>query len=240
MNEAAVGNASPLCRRPQRGTSSENFVVPPVNAFQQRDLFHTASMPRRLSSHPPSVYPGGVRSFPSVALLLPLTLAACGRDEVKAPADYALSGTISGDWGASPRLRLALIGGGVPIAATNRSDIAQHAVSTGVNTWQYGFDLPGVPNVVGVYQVVAYDDANNDATFNLGEPVARNRLWLVFSPKSGTYGPFNVPQDWPGGGTELLPEMTVSQGWNVYDRSQALGKGNPRAASKITGYDISR
>lgn len=180
-----------------------------------------------------------MRTRLTAALLLPLTLAACGQQTVKAPADYALSGTIGGDWGASPRLRLALVGTGVPVAVTSDSGVAQNVVGTGTNTWQYGFDLPGLPGVAGVYQVVAFDDANNDARLTLGETVARNRLWLIFSPAGGTFGPLDLPASWPGGG-ELLPQMTVSRGWNVYDRSAALGDGNPRAASKITDYDISR
>ena len=180
-----------------------------------------------------------MRSLLPAALLLSLTLAACGQQEVKAPADYALSGTIGGDWGTAPRLRLALVGTGVPVAVTNNSGIAQNVVSAGATSWQYGFDLPGIPGLAGVYQVVAFDDANNDAKFTLGETVARNRLWLVFSPAGGTFGPLDLPESWPGGG-ELLPEMTVSRGWNLYDRSQALGDGNPRAVTKITGYDISR
>ncbi|CAM3506475.1 hypothetical protein [Deinococcus frigens] len=173
-------------------------------------------------------------------LLFPLTLAACGQQGVKAPADYPLSGSLGGDWGSSPKLRLALVGTGVPVAVTNDSAVAQNVVSTGVNTWQYGFDLPNIPGVAGVYQVVAYDDANNDARLSLGETVARNRLWLVFSPAGGTFGPFELPDNWPGGGAELLPEMKVTRGWNLYDRSQTLGDGNPRPVTKITGYDISR
>ena len=181
-----------------------------------------------------------MRPVLSAALLLPLALAACGRAEVKAPAEYPLSGQIAGDWGAAPKLRLALVGTGVPVAVTNDSAIGQNVVAAGANTWQYGFDLPGLPNVAGVYQVVVFDDANNDARLNLGEPVARNRLWLVFSPLGGTFGPVNVPDSWPGGGAEVLPEMTVSRGWNLYDRGRALGEANPRAVTRITGYDLSR
>lgn len=181
-----------------------------------------------------------MRSLLPAALLLPLILAACGQAEVKAPADYALSGTLAGDWGASPRLRLALVGTGVPVAVTNNSGIAQNVVGAGANTWQYGFDLPNIPGVAGVYQVVAFDDANNDARLTLGETVARNRLWLVFSPSDGTFGPLELPDTWPGGGAEVLPEMTVSRGWNLFDRSQPAGGANPRPVTKVTGYDISR
>lgn len=191
-------------------------------------------------SHLPAAYSVHMRSLLLAALLLPLTLAACGQQGVKVPADYALSGSLGGDWGTSPKLRLALVGSGVPVAVTNDSTIAQNVVSTAANSWQYGFDLPNIPGVAGVYQVVAYDDANNDARLSLGETVARNRQWLVFSPAGGTFGPFELPDNWPGGGTELLPQMTVSRGWNLYDRSQALGDANPRAVGKITGYDISR
>ncbi|MDV6374094.1 hypothetical protein [Deinococcus arenicola] len=178
-------------------------------------------------------------SLPAL-VLLPLALAACGKQQVKPPADYALSGQIAGNWGASPQLRLALVGTGVPIAVTNNSAVAQNVVSSGANAWNFGFDLPGIPSIAGVYQVVAFDDANNDAKFNLGETVARNRLWLIFSPAGGTFGPLKLPDTWPGGSAELLPAMTVSRGWNVYDQSQALGGGNPRAFTTLADYNISR
>jgi len=34
--------------------------------------------------------------------------------------------------------------------------------------------------------------------------------------------------------------MTVAQGWNLYDRAQPLGAGNPRPGHPVTGYDLSR
>ncbi|WP_309572921.1 hypothetical protein [Deinococcus sp.] len=175
------------------------------------------------------------------AVLPALILAACGQPAVKAPADYRLSGALAGDWGASPHLRLALVGTGVPVAVSTNSAIAQNVVEKGDGTWAFGFDLPSppLPNVAGVYQVVAFDDTNNDARLSLGETFARNRQWLVYSPVSGTVPAVSIPDFLPGE-SEGLPELTVSAGWNVYDRSQALSATNPHAASKITGYDISR
>ncbi|GBF07656.1 hypothetical protein DAERI_160034 [Deinococcus aerius] len=176
------------------------------------------------------------------ALLLPLTLilAACGSRGVQAPDTYDLSGTIGGDWGQNPRLRLALVGTGLPGVVTNDSARGQNIVSTGVNTWQFGFDLPGIPAVAGVYQVVVFDDANNDATFNVGERFARNKQWLIYSALGGNIGPVNVPAFLPGGGEELLPAMHVEQGWNLYNRNFPLSDTNPSPAGKVTGYDLSR
>ncbi|MBB5376167.1 hypothetical protein HNQ07_001624 [Deinococcus metalli] len=175
------------------------------------------------------------------ALLLPgLLLAACSQPAVKAPDDYRLSGTLGGDWGSSPHLRLALVGTGFPVAVSMNSAIAQNVVADG-GTWAFGFDLPSppLPNVAGVYQVVAFDDSNNDARLSVGEPFARNRQWLVYSPVSGTMPAVTIPDFLPGE-NEGLPALTVSAGWNVYDRAQALSATNPRGVSKITGYDISR
>ncbi|WP_295814958.1 hypothetical protein [uncultured Deinococcus sp.] len=181
-----------------------------------------------------------MRLFP--ALLFPaLLLAACGQTSVKAPAEYRLSGTLGGDWGSSPRLRLALVGTGFPVAVSTNSSIAQNVVESGAGTWTYGFELPNtpLPNVAGVYQVVAFNDANNDARPNIGETVARNRQWLIYSPVSTTTQPVTIPDFLPGE-NEGLPALTVSAGWNLYDRAQGLSATNPRAVQKITGYDISR
>ncbi|MVN85929.1 hypothetical protein GO986_04040 [Deinococcus sp. HMF7620] len=172
------------------------------------------------------------------ALLLLSLLSACRPQEVRPPDAYALSGTIAGDWGAAPRLRLALVGTGVPVAVTNTSAIGQNVVSSGPNTWQFGFDLPGIPAVTGVYQVIAFDDANNNARYDVGETFARNRQWLVYSPVSGTVDTVEIPEFLGGG--ELLPAMTVTRGWNLYDRSVALGAGNPSPFTRLTSYTLSR
>ncbi|MEF2277120.1 hypothetical protein V3W47_02340 [Deinococcus sp. YIM 134068] len=172
----------------------------------------------------------------SSLLLLPLalTLAACGSRGVQAPDSYDLSGTIGGDWGTDARLRLALVGTGFPNAITNDGNQPQNVVSTGVNAWSFGFDLPNIPSVAGVYQVVVYNDANNTGGYDVSESFARNRQWLVYSTLGGTI-PAVVVND-----NEITPAMTVEQGWNLYDRSQSLSSTNPRAVSKVTGYDLSR
>lgn len=173
-------------------------------------------------------------------LLLPLVLAACGARSVQPPEHYDLSGTVSGAWGENPRLRLALVGTGLPGVVTNDSNQSQNLVPAGPNTWAFGFDLPSIPAVAGVYQVVVFHDANNDAAFNIGERFARNRQWLIYSPVNGTFAAVKVPEFLPGNGSDLLPEMHLNQGWNFYDRALPLGETNPRPAGKVTGYDLSR
>ncbi|PTA68643.1 hypothetical protein [Deinococcus arcticus] len=175
--------------------------------------------------------------LPLLALgLLPLT--ACRPQEVRPPEAYALSGTIAGDWGQSPRLRLALVGTGVPVAVTNTSTIDQNIVSTGVNSWAYGFDLPTIPSVAGVYQVIVFDDSNNNARFDAGEAFARNRQWLVFSPLDANLDAISIPEYL--GGAEVLPAMSVKRGWNLYDKTQPLGSGNPSHFEKLSTYVLSR
>ena len=174
--------------------------------------------------------------------LLPL-LAACRSHEVFPPDQYNLSGTLYGDWGAGPRLRLALVGSGLPNVFTNNSAYAQNVVpSTGsAASRSFGFDLPSFPNLVGIYQVIAFDDGNNNAKYDIGETVARNRLWLIYSPTDTTTPAVNIPAQFPwAAGEEAIPAMSVKRGWNVYDRAQRLSDSNPMAASKITGYDIYR
>lgn len=177
--------------------------------------------------------------FPAL-LLLSAVLVACRPQQVGAPDAYPLGGTVSGRWGDNPRLRLALIGTGVPGAVKNDSTIGQNLVGSGLNSWQFGFDLPapGVFNVAGVYQVVAFDDANNNAQYDLGETVARNRKWLVVSPVAARVPEVTLPELLGGG--EILPSMTVSSGWNLYDQSQPLGDVNPAPFTTLRAYDLSR
>ena len=175
-------------------------------------------------------------------LLSLLALSACGRQTVRAPADYDLSGTLGGGWSAGANLRLALVGAGLPNVVTNTANLAQTPLVPGA---AFGVDLPNVPDVVGVYQVIAFDDADNDGTFDPGETFARNRQWLIFSPRGGELPAFRVPGGLPGAGEEALPTLTAHQGWNVYDRAQPPGPGNPRPGnphpgSRVTGYDLSR
>jgi hypothetical protein len=187
-------------------------------------------------------YPVGMRPARLPIVVLPaLLLGACAQPSVKAPAEYPLSGVLGGGWGTSPHLRLALVGSGFPVAVSTNSAVGQNVVDRGDGTWAFGFDLPSppLPNVAGVYQVVAFDDANNDARLSLGEPFARNRQWLVYSPVRATLPALSIPDFLPGV-NEGLPELTVSAGWNVYDRAQPLGADNPRGVQTVTGYDISR
>ena len=173
----------------------------------------------------------------AASLLSLLALSACGQQPVGAPGDYDLSGTLGGKWDAGARLRLALVGAGVPNIVTNTANLAQTPLHPGA---AFGVNLPGIPDVLGLYQVIAFDDANNNGTFDPGETFARNRQWLIFSPRGGEIPALKVPEGLPSAGEEALPAMTVAQGWNLYDRAQPLGAGNPRPGHPVTGYDLSR
>ena len=180
-------------------------------------------------------------------LLLALPLAACGQQTVKAPQDYDLSGTVAGDWGAGdrgaePRLRLSLVGVGVPSVVTKDDNQPQNVVK-GAAGWSFGLDLPRTPDLAGVYQVIAYDDANNSGSYDVGERVARNRVWLVYSVRGGETPAVTVPAGLPWSGEEAIPALTVREGWNVYDRNSPLSASNPYAGpptQKVTGYALSR
>ncbi|MDL2344358.1 hypothetical protein QOL99_09350 [Deinococcus sp. MIMF12] len=177
-----------------------------------------------------------------LSLLLPLALllAACGSRDVKPPDAYDLSGTVGGDWGTEPRLRLALVGAGFPSAVTNDGNQPQNVVrSAEQNTWRFGLDLPRSPSlatVAGVYQVIVYNDANNSGDFNVGETFARNRQWLIYSEFGGDLPAVKLP----GSDEVLIDKTTVARGWNLYDRARPLGTDNPRPVTTVTGYDISR
>lgn len=175
-------------------------------------------------------------------LLLPLTLAACGQQDVKTPQDYDLSGTISGDWGTAPRLRLSVVGVGLPNLIKKDDNQPQNVVRS-ASGWTFGLDLPRTPDLAGIYQVIAYDDANNSGSYDVGETFARNRVWLIYSVRGGETPAVTVPAGLPWSGEEAVPALTVQQGWNVYDRNSPLSAGNPYAGPptlKVTGYTLSR
>ena len=178
------------------------------------------------------------RLLPGLALLASL-LAACSRTATPV-ADHDLSGTLAGasTWTAP---RFALVGTGIPNIFTNRGNLSQSTAPAAAGSLSFGVDLPTFPDVAGVYQIVAYNDNDGSGTYTIGEPFARNRQWLIFSPAGGDIPAVNLPEQLPwAGGEEALPAMTVARGWNLYDRSQPLGTANPHAAAKVTGYDISR
>lgn len=189
-----------------------------------------------------SVWPATLPGMKSrLALLLPLALVACRAADVKTPDQYDLSGTLTGDWGSAPRLRLALVGVGLPNIYTNNSTYQQSSLNPYAPGTAFGMDLPGLPNVVGVYQVIAFDDRNNNATFDLTEPYARNRQFLIYSPSEATTPAVTIPASFPwAAGEEAIPAMNVKRGWNVYDRSQPLSSSNPYPVGKISNYDLSR
>lgn len=179
-------------------------------------------------------------------LLLPLTLllAACGSREIKPPEAYDVSGTISGDWGEKPQLRLALVGFGLPDAFKNDSRYEQTVVPQTDGGWRFGLNLPPVPDVLGVYQVVVFADRDGDARLDPEElrDTARNRQWLLFSPATFVTDPVKLPAsdylpDWDG---EVLPALKVQRGWNLYNRARPTDDTNPSPAGKVTGYDLSR
>ncbi len=179
-----------------------------------------------------------------LGLSLPLLLASCTKQEIKPPADYGLTGSITGDWGTSPRLRLALVGVGLGLSnpLVNNSNIAQNTVSNGTGGWNFGFDLPGfsLSNMVGAYQVVVFDDANNDAALGINETFARNRMWLIYSPIGGTTGAITIPKNDYFGEIKVIPSMNLASGWNVYDQGQNLSIINPSSFSKFVSYNLSR
>lgn len=175
-----------------------------------------------------------MRKSALLLLCVPLALAACGPQAPKAPGAHNLTGTLSGNWGTGSDIRLALVGGGFPSVIKNDGGRPQRLESAGVNTWTFGIDLPKIPDAVGVYQVVAFEDINGSAGLDANEvsTSARNQQWLIYSLKGGEFS-----------ATSWTPAMNVAEGWNVYDQRFPLGAANPRPGpdkQNITGYDLSR
>ncbi|ADY26859.1 hypothetical protein Deipr_1726 [Deinococcus proteolyticus MRP] len=184
-----------------------------------------------MPSHLPAL-PTRLRPLLVSAAMLPL-LAAC-QSAPRLPADHDLSGTISGEWREDANLRLNLVGAGFPQTVTNTSNLAQNKLAQPQGGWQYGVDLPAAPNVVGAYQVIAFDDINNDAQYDVGEPFARNNQFLIFSLQPGEFAGYKSGE-WLN-----IPPLKVNRGWNLYDASLPVGNGNPRSMERLTDYNLHR
>ncbi|GHF93260.1 hypothetical protein GCM10017783_01490 [Deinococcus piscis] len=174
------------------------------------------------------------RPLLAAGLTLPLLLAGCqtAPKPPKAPADHDVSGVIAGEWREGARLRVGVMGVSFPEGPISRSTLPQNVVLQPDGRWSYGLDLPTTVSVAGAYQVIVFDDANNDATYNLGEQFARNSKYLIYSLQAATFPGLTEPV--------RLPEMKVQRGWNLYDSRAGVGPENPSPVTKVTGYDLER
>ncbi len=143
--------------------------------------------------------------------LLPLMLAACGIGGT--PRNYDVSGTISGTQ-PSGTLKMAVVGvnlGGVVNTATG-----QIAINS-PDGKKFSVDYPPSP-ADGLYQVIAYIDANGNGKYDLGETrTANNNKYLAYARSSGG----------------LASLVGLKAGWN-YVVGTAVTQ-----PSRITDYDLS-
>lgn len=170
----------------------------------------------------------------AAGLTVPLLLAGCQTAPTppRAPADYDVSGAITGEWREGANLRVGVMGVSFPEGPINRSTLPQDVVPQPDGSWVYGLDLPTSLSVGGAYQVIVFDDENNDATYTLGEPFARNSKYLMYSLQGARFPGLTEPVQ--------LPALNVQRGWNLYDSRAELGPENPRPVTRVTGYDLER
>lgn len=145
--------------------------------------------------------------------LLPLTLGSCGL--FGTPKTYAVSGTISGTQ-PSGNVKMAVLG--VSASGVVNANVGQIAIPTfDNNTKKFSVDYPSNP-ADGVYQVIAYIDANGDSKYNVGETRTKNNnMYLVYSKSGGT--------------VETL--LGIKAGWNLVQGTTVTQPGT------ITNYDLS-
>ena len=122
-------------------------------------------------------------------LLLPLTLASCGL--FGTPKNYDVTGTLSGTAPAGT-VKLAVVG--VGLTGVVNADVPQIAVAL-PSTQKFALDYPNVAD--GIYQVIAYVDANGDGKYNVGETRTQNNgKYLIYSTNGVLSGLTNVKAGW--------------------------------------------
>ena len=142
-------------------------------------------------------------------LLAPLALASCGL--LGTPKTYDVSGTISGTAPGSP-IKLALVG--VSSTGAVNADVAQVAVTV-FDARKFSVDYPDSP-APGIYQVIAYVDANGDGKYNATEKRTENNgKYLIYSASDAT-----------------VDSVTVKSGWNLFQGTTVTQPG------RITNYDL--
>lgn len=177
----------------------------------------------------------------TVFALLTAALVACGQQEAVDIKDHDVTGTISGDWGQDAKVRLALVGGGLPNLVVNKGNLRQNLkLDETTKKYNFGVELNSGGNAVGLYQVVAYNDIDGNGELGLNEQPARNNKFLFYSPSNKDFDGIKItlPKE-IGISIEVnLPKMTLKKGWNLFNADQAVTDTNPVALSKITNYDI--
>ena len=145
-----------------------------------------------------------------ILLLAPLALASCG--VFGTPTTYDVSGTISGTAPGSP-IKLALVG--VSATGVVNADVNQVAVTV-FDAKKFSVDYPDAP-AAGIYQVIAYVDANGDGKYNIGEARTENNgKYLIYSANGGTLGSL----------------VGLKAGWNLLQGTTVSQPG------RITNYDL--
>lgn len=177
------------------------------------------------------------------ALLAAALVVSCGPKAPTPVKNHDVTGQISGDWGKDAKVRLAVVGGGLPNLFVNEGALDQKLeFDSATKIYKFGVNLDNVKNDIGAYQIVAYNDISGNGKLDLKEPFARNDKFMIYSPKDQTYGGVKIkfPKEVPIKVDINFPKMTLKEGWNMFDTKKAVGADNPVSVSKFTEYNIAK
>lgn len=149
-------------------------------------------------------------------------MGACGF--VPGLGSLQVAGSFQGDWGeVRTGLRLALLG----LTWEGLADYSnQPRLQDPVLTQSYLLKLPETASE-GSYRVVAYQDENGNAHYDLGEPLLGHTCskYLLYAEEERWF--------WVNG----LRLLSVQKGWNGYDAKQG---GDPYQAAVYTDFNLYR
>jgi hypothetical protein len=132
-----------------------------------------------------------------------------------------VAGNLVGEWPAGSRLALVGVSAG-QVDYSNQQQIVDDNITDG-----YVFALPD-PAAEGTYQVVGYQDTNENSLFDEGESIGTTgSKYIIYSTSD---------QELDVAGTPVV----VRRGWNGYDSSASSTEDapNPFQADTYSNFDL--
>ncbi len=133
-----------------------------------------------------------------------------------------VTGNLVGDWPEGSALALVSVTGEGQVDYSNQQQIVDENITDG-----YVFALPE-PAAEGTYQIVGYQDTNQNSLFDDGEVVGTTgNKYLVYAA---------ADKELSVAGTAVV----VRRGWNGYDTAatSSAETPNPVQADTYQGYDL--
>jgi hypothetical protein len=157
-----------------------------------------------------------------LAGLIGLSLLLSGCSVLPLVGGPQVSGNLVGEWPEGSRLALVSLTAEGQVDYSNQQQIVDDNITDG-----YLFALPE-PAAEGVYQIVGYQDANDNSLFDENETIgSTGSKYLIYATADKELNVVGTP-------------VVVRRGWNGYDATatNTAEAPNPFQADTFRGFDL--